>query len=29
VFPLLCRCAEGGAEHVHGGRLKHPELPRF
>lgn len=29
VFPALCRCAEGGAEHVHGGQMKHPELPRF
>jgi glycolate oxidase len=29
VFPLLRRCAELGAMHVHGGALPHPELPRF
>ncbi|WP_184195319.1 FAD-linked oxidase C-terminal domain-containing protein [Polymorphobacter multimanifer] len=29
VFPALSRCAEGGAEHVHGGRLSFPDLPRF
>lgn len=29
VFPTLCRCAELGRVHVHGGRLAFPELPRF
>jgi glycolate oxidase len=29
VFPVLHRCAELGRVHVHGGRLAHPELPRF
>src|SRR5262249_9536930 len=29
VFPTLHRCAELGRQHVHGGRLPHPELPRF
>jgi glycolate oxidase len=29
VFPRLHRCAELGRVHVHGGRLAHPELPRF
>jgi glycolate oxidase len=29
VFPTLHRCAELGRLHVHGGRLPHPELPRF
>ncbi|MBM3487312.1 MAG: FAD-binding protein [Alphaproteobacteria bacterium] len=29
VFPTLHRCAELGRVHVHGGALRHPELPRF
>ena len=29
AVPELHRCAEWGAMHVHGGALKHPELPRF
>ncbi len=29
VFPLLHRCAEMGAMHVHGGKLPFPHLPRF
>ena len=29
VIPTLQRCAEHGRMHVHGGRLPHPELPRF
>jgi glycolate oxidase len=29
VFPELHRCAEMGRLHVSGGRLPHPELPRF
>jgi glycolate oxidase len=29
VFPTLCRCAELGRMHVHGGRVRFPELPRF
>ena len=29
VFPTLHRCAELGRVHVHGGRVAHPELPRF
>jgi glycolate oxidase len=29
VFPRLCRCAELGRVHVHGGRTRFPELPRF
>ena len=29
MFPVLHRCAELGRMHVHGGRLPHPELPRF
>jgi glycolate oxidase len=29
VFPTLHRCAELGRLHVHGGRLPHPDLPRF
>jgi len=29
VFPTLRRCAEMGAMHVSGGRLPHPDLPRF
>ena len=27
--PTLARCAEFGRMHVHGGELKHPDLPRF
>ena len=27
--PTLTRCAEFGRMHVHGGALRHPELPRF
>jgi glycolate oxidase len=29
MFPELHRCAELGRVHVHGGKLLHPELPRF
>ena len=29
MFPELHRCAELGRMHVHGGRLKHPELERI
>jgi glycolate oxidase len=29
AVPTLHRCAEMGAMHVHGGKLLHPELPRF
>ncbi len=29
VFPQLHRCAEMGRVHVSGGKLPHPELPRF
>ncbi|MDB5446805.1 MAG: glcD, partial [Phenylobacterium sp.] len=29
VFPQLCRCAELGRVHVHGGATRFPELPRF
>jgi len=29
MFPVLHRCAELGRVHVHGGRLAHPDLPRF
>jgi glycolate oxidase len=29
AVPTLARCAELGGMHVHGGRLPHPELPRF
>jgi len=29
VFPQLCRCAELGRMHVHGGKLRFPNLPRF
>ena len=27
--PTLTRCAEFGRMHVHGGALRHAELPRF
>ncbi len=29
VFPELCRCAELGRVHVHGGKTRFPELERF
>jgi glycolate oxidase len=29
AVPTLARCAELNAQHVHGGKLAHPELPRF
>ena len=29
VFPQLCRCAELGRMHVHGGAVAFPDLPRF
>ena len=29
VFPKLCRCAELGRVHVHGGATRFPDLPRF
>ena len=29
VFPELCRCAELGRMHVHAGKLRFPDLPRF
>ncbi len=29
VFPTLHRCAELGRTHVHGGKLKFPDIPRF
>jgi glycolate oxidase len=29
AVPTLRRCAEMGRMHVHGGRLAHPDLPRF
>lgn len=29
AVPTLRRCAEFGAMHVHGGKLPHPDLPRF
>ena len=29
VYPALRRCAERGAEHVHAGEARFPELPRF
>jgi glycolate oxidase len=29
VYPTLHRCAELGHMHVHGGRLRFPDLPRF
>jgi glycolate oxidase len=29
AIPTLARCAEYGGMHVRGGRLPHPELPRF
>ena len=29
VFPQLCKCAELGRVHVHGGQTRFPDLPRF
>jgi glycolate oxidase len=29
VFPTPCRCAELGRMHVHGGKVRFPEIPRF
>ena len=29
LIPTLVRCAEYGRMHVRGGRLPHPDLPRF
>jgi len=29
VFPQLCRCAELGRVHVHGGNLRFADIPRF
>jgi glycolate oxidase len=29
VIPTLHRCAEYGKELVRGGKIKHPDLPRF
>ncbi len=29
AVPTLHRCAEFGAMHVHGGKLRHPDIPRF
>ena len=29
VFPTLHRCAELGRVHIHRGRMRHPDLPRF
>ena len=29
AVPLLHRCAEMGKMHVHGGKLPHPDIPRF
>jgi glycolate oxidase len=29
AVPTLARCAEFGRMHVHGGKLPHPDLPRF
>ena len=29
MFPQLCRCAELGRVHVHGGAMRFPDLPRF
>jgi glycolate oxidase len=29
VFPQLCRCAELGRMHIHGGKLPFPDLERF
>ncbi len=29
VFPTLHRCAELGRVHIHGGKTRFPDLPRF
>ncbi len=29
MFPTLHRCAELGRVHIHRGRMRHPDLPRF
>jgi glycolate oxidase len=29
MFPILHRCAELGRVHIHRGRTRHPDLPRF
>jgi glycolate oxidase len=29
AVPTLARCSEYGGMRVHGGKLPHPELPRF
>jgi glycolate oxidase len=29
VFPQLCRCAELGRTHVHGGQMRFADIPRF
>jgi glycolate dehydrogenase FAD-linked subunit len=29
AIPTLSRCAEFGRMHVRGGKLPHPDLPRF
>jgi glycolate oxidase len=29
MFPQLCRCAELGRMHVHAGKVRFPDLPRF
>jgi glycolate oxidase len=29
MFPQLCRCAELGRVHVHGGQMRFPDLPRL
>ena len=29
MFPQLCRCAELGRVHVHGGQVRFPDIPRF
>ena len=29
VFPKLHRCAELGRMHIHGGKIPHPDIPRF
>jgi len=29
VYPILRKCAEEGREHVHGGKTKFPDIPRY
>ena len=29
MFPTPCRCAELGRMHVHAGKMRFPEIPRF